>query len=87
MTQVTLDFVRQCLPIRARDGHKGTFGKVHILAGSVGFTGAQPCCFRRGAYRVWLSLSMGRSCHLARSGSKMPICNASTCSSFWCATQ
>ena len=28
MTQVTLDFVRQCLPIRARDGHKGTFGKV-----------------------------------------------------------
>lgn len=40
MTQVTQDFVRRCLPVRARDGHKGTFGKVHILAGSVGFTGA-----------------------------------------------
>ena len=28
------------LPIRPRDGHKGTFGKVLVLAGSVGFTGA-----------------------------------------------
>ena len=51
MTQVTLDFVRQCLPIRARDGHKGTFGKVHILAGSVGFTGA-PALSASGAVRT-----------------------------------
>ena len=51
MTQVTLDFVRQCLPIRARDGHKGTFGKVHILAGSVGFTGA-PALAASGAVRT-----------------------------------
>ena len=40
MVQVTQPFVHRCLPIRDRNGHKGTFGKVHILAGSVGFTGA-----------------------------------------------
>ncbi|MCI5690466.1 MAG: NAD(P)H-hydrate dehydratase [Clostridiales bacterium] len=40
MTEVREAFVRRCLPVRDRDGHKGTFGKVHILAGSVGFTGA-----------------------------------------------
>ncbi len=51
MTQVTQDFVRRCLPVRARDGHKGTFGKVHILAGSVGFTGA-PALAASGAVRT-----------------------------------
>ncbi len=40
MTEVTEAFVRRCLPVRDKNGHKGTFGKVHILAGSVGFTGA-----------------------------------------------
>ena len=40
MTEVKEACVRRCLPVRDRDGHKGTFGKVHILAGSVGFTGA-----------------------------------------------
>lgn len=40
MTQVDRAFVRAALPCRAPEGHKGTFGKVHILAGSVGFTGA-----------------------------------------------
>lgn len=40
MTAVTETFVQACLPVRAREGHKGTFGKVHILAGCVGFTGA-----------------------------------------------
>ena len=28
------------LPVRARDAHKGDFGKVYILGGSVGYTGA-----------------------------------------------
>lgn len=51
MTQVTQDFVRRCLPVRPRDGHKGTFGKVHILAGSVGFTGA-PALAASGAVRA-----------------------------------
>ena len=40
MTQVDSAFVKTALPCRAPEGHKGTFGKVHILAGSVGFTGA-----------------------------------------------
>lgn len=32
--------VTQALPNRPRDGHKGTFGKVYVLGGSVGLTGA-----------------------------------------------
>lgn len=40
MIEVTQAFVHDALPVRPREGHKGTFGKVHILAGSVGFTGA-----------------------------------------------
>lgn len=40
MVPVTEDFVRGSLPVRNREAHKGQFGRVHILAGSVGFTGA-----------------------------------------------
>ncbi len=40
MTQVDRAFVQSALPVRDPEGHKGTFGRVHILAGSVGFTGA-----------------------------------------------
>ena len=40
MIQVDRGFVRAALPRRDPESHKGTFGKVHILAGSVGFTGA-----------------------------------------------
>ena len=40
MTEVDRSFVKAALPLRDPEGHKGTFGKVHILAGSVGFTGA-----------------------------------------------
>ena len=32
--------VKETLPMRKADGHKGDFGKDYILAGSVGFTGA-----------------------------------------------
>ena len=38
--ELTADFVRAALPVRAPLGHKGTFGKVYCLGGSVGFTGA-----------------------------------------------
>ena len=44
MTEVDRSFVRSALPVRDPEGHKGTFGKVHILAGSVGFTGAPALC-------------------------------------------
>ncbi len=37
---VTEGLVRSWMPRRPEDGHKGTFGKVCILAGSEGFTGA-----------------------------------------------
>lgn len=40
MQKVDAAFVRESLPRRDPEGHKGTFGKVHILAGCVGFTGA-----------------------------------------------
>ena len=38
------------LPERLADGHKGTFGKVYVLGGSVGFTGA-PLFSARAAVR------------------------------------
>lgn len=48
-----VSYVREILPERPRDGHKGTFGKDYILAGSVGFTGAPVfaarACTRTGA--------------------------------------
>lgn len=45
-TDVTETMVRSWLPPRPKDGHKGTFGKVNLLAGSVGFTGAPLLCSR-----------------------------------------
>lgn len=60
MTQVTQAFVHSCLPVRDRNGHKGTFGKVHILAGCVGFTGApalaSAAAVRTGSGLVFLSV-------------------------------
>ena len=60
MTQVTQRFVHNCLPVRDRNGHKGTFGKVHILAGCVGFTGApalaSAAAVRTGSGLVFLSV-------------------------------
>ena len=46
-------WVQAHLPRRPADGHKGTFGKDYVLAGSVGFTGAPVfagrACVRSGA--------------------------------------
>lgn len=54
-------FVKNALPKRAADGHKGTFGKDYILAGSVGFTGAPvfaaKACVRTGAGLVTVGTS------------------------------
>lgn len=37
---VTAEMVRSLVPLRAPDAHKGTYGRVLVIAGSVGFTGA-----------------------------------------------
>ena len=46
---VTGDMVRAWLPPRPADGHKGTFGRVYALAGSVGYTGAPVLATRAAA--------------------------------------
>ena len=38
--KITVEFVREALPPRRADGHKGDFGKLLVLGGSVGYTGA-----------------------------------------------
>lgn len=50
MTEVTKQLVRDWIPPRARDAHKGDFGRVHIVAGSVQYTGA-PYFAAQGAVR------------------------------------
>ena len=38
--------IRNRLPVRRPDGHKGTFGRVLVVAGSIGMTGAAILCCR-----------------------------------------
>ena len=40
MASITRELVRALLPRRAPTGHKGTFGRVYIYGGCVGYTGA-----------------------------------------------
>ena len=51
MTELTAAWVRQHLPRRDPEGHKGDFGKVLCLCGSVGYTGA-PVFASRAAVRT-----------------------------------
>ncbi|MCT4619262.1 MAG: NAD(P)H-hydrate dehydratase [Marinisporobacter sp.] len=37
---ITEDMVREIMPVRKRDTHKGSYGKAYIVAGSTGMTGA-----------------------------------------------
>lgn len=37
---VECDFAKAALPVRKPDGHKGTFGKLLVVGGAVGYTGA-----------------------------------------------
>ena len=43
--------IRTLLPVRARDTHKGDYGKLLLLCGSRGFTGAAALA-ARGALRT-----------------------------------
>ena len=40
MRLIDREYVRSLMPRRDPAGHKGTFGKVYLLGGSVGYTGA-----------------------------------------------
>ena len=40
MEEITANLVKKLLPKRDPNGHKGTFGKVRIWGGAVGYTGA-----------------------------------------------
>ena len=51
MKEITASWVKDKLPVRDLWGHKGTFGKVYCLCGSVGFTGA-PVFASRAAVRT-----------------------------------
>ena len=44
MFAIDRDYVKSALPARDPAGHKGTFGKVCLLGGSVGYTGAPVLC-------------------------------------------
>lgn len=52
---ISRDYVRMLLPTRPRGAHKGDFGRVLVIAGSVGMTGAA-CLCAQGALRVGAGL-------------------------------
>jgi NAD(P)H-hydrate epimerase len=52
----TEDDIRRWLPVRKPDGHKGDFGKLFVLAGSTGMTGA-PCLAALAAMRAGVGLA------------------------------
>jgi NAD(P)H-hydrate epimerase len=52
---VTEETVRAMLPERPADGHKGTFGTVGVVAGSLNYTGAAFLC-AAAAYRIGAGL-------------------------------
>ena len=60
MEEITASWVRGRLPRRDPMGHKGTFGKVCLLGGSVGYTGAPVLCagaaVRSGCGLVYLGV-------------------------------
>jgi NAD(P)H-hydrate epimerase len=55
LTLATEDLVRGLLPARPRNAHKGTFGRVLVVAGSVNYTGAAYLA-ASAAYRVGAGL-------------------------------
>jgi NAD(P)H-hydrate epimerase len=67
---VNADWVRNTLPHRPRDAHKGTFGTVMIVAGSINYTGAALLA-GKAAYRSGVGLvemAIPASLHSALAG-------------------
>lgn len=52
---LTHDMVLDLLPDRSPDSHKGNFGRIFVIAGSIGYTGA-PCLAAKGALRCGAGL-------------------------------
>ena len=52
MEEITAAYVRRLLPRRDPMGHKGTFGKVLCVCGSVGFSGAARAFCSRFSFRL-----------------------------------
>lgn len=55
MERIGAEYVRAALPPRKEDGHKGDFGKLLIVGGCVGYTGA-PCLAASAAVRAGCGL-------------------------------
>ena len=55
MSRTPTPIALPALPRRARESHKGDYGRVNILAGSLGYTGA-PCLAAEGALRAGAGL-------------------------------
>jgi hydroxyethylthiazole kinase-like uncharacterized protein yjeF len=68
---VDADWVRHALPTRPLDGHKGTFGTVLVVGGSLNYSGAillaGEAAFRSGA--GWVMLAVPQPLHAALAGS------------------
>ena len=60
---VGLDLLKPALPQRQLDGHKGTFGKLLIVGGAVGYTGAPyltaSAAARCGSTSRWIPVCPG----------------------------
>lgn len=60
MEQLTCEYVRSVLPQRKKDAHKGDFGRILLLCGSRGYTGAASLsamgALRSGAGLVYLGV-------------------------------
>ena len=74
---VGLDLLKPALPQRQLDGHKGTFGKLLIVGGAVGYTGAPYLtAVGGGADRVRAGVAGGAEDHLAGGGGQVRLRNA-----------
>ena len=71
MLTIDFDYVKAALPPRDPAGHKGDFGKVYVLGGSVGYTGAPVLLPRRRSLRLRAGLSGRPVRHLAGGGGEV----------------